>query len=86
MQSDWMTDDNGIWITDKTLLPDYVADFIQNWLEDNIKPEIIESGIKTGEHVSKINNSLNLQSLKHFSGYLTQRADTFEMQLNQIQK
>ena len=78
-------DDNGIWVTDKTLLPDYVADFIQNWLEDNIKPEIIESGIKTGESF-KNKEQFETSVLKHFSGYLTQRADAFEMQLNQIQK
>ena len=85
MQPDWMTDENGIWVTDKTLLPDYVADFIQNWLEDNIKPEIIESGIKTGESF-KNKEQFESSVLKHFSGYLTQRADAFEMQLNQIQK
>jgi hypothetical protein len=85
MQPDWMTDENGIWVTDKTLLPDYVADFIQNWLEDNIKPEIIESGIKTGESF-KNKKQFESSVLKHFSGYLTQRADAFEMQLTQIQK
>jgi hypothetical protein len=85
MQPDWMTDDNGIWIMDKTLLPDYVADFIQNWLEDNIKTEIVENGTKTAnmyKDKQKFENSV----IKHFSGYLTQRADTFEMQLNQVQK
>jgi hypothetical protein len=85
MQPDWMTDDNGIWVTDKTLLPDYVADFIQNCLEDNIKPEIIESGVKTGESF-KNKEQFESSVLKHFSGYLTQRADAFEMQLNQTQK
>ena len=85
MQPEWMTDENGIWIMDKTLLPDYVADFIQNWLEDNIKSEIIESGIKTAsefKNKEKFDNSV----LKNFSGYLTQRADNMEIQLNQIQK
>ena len=36
----WMNEDNGIWITDHTLLADVISDFIQNWLEDNIKPEL----------------------------------------------
>jgi glycosyltransferase involved in cell wall biosynthesis len=42
LQPEWMNENNGVWITDKTLMADYVADFIQNWLEDNIKPEMYE--------------------------------------------
>ena len=42
LSPDWMSEDNGIWVTDQTLLPDLVADYAQNWLEDNIDPQIYE--------------------------------------------
>jgi glycosyltransferase involved in cell wall biosynthesis len=45
LQPEWMNENNGIWITDKLLLSDIIADFIQNWLEDNIKPELYTKGI-----------------------------------------
>jgi len=48
----WMNEDNGIWVTDQTLLSDVISDFIQNWLEDNIKPEIYDEMKKTSEQFS----------------------------------
>ena len=46
LSPDWMSEDNGIWVTDQTLLPDLVADYAQNWLEDNIDPQIFEKNGK----------------------------------------
>jgi glycosyltransferase involved in cell wall biosynthesis len=40
---EWMNETNGIWIKDQLLLPDVIADWTQNWLEDNISPEIYKS-------------------------------------------
>ena len=38
----WMTEDNGLWLNNKTLIVDVLSDFIQNWLEDNVNPQIYE--------------------------------------------
>jgi hypothetical protein len=81
----WMNEDNGIWITDQTLLADVVADFIQNWLEDNIKPEVYEEIKKTSEQFSdKQKFESNVVTL--FEGYLNTRADAFEQQITKTEE
>jgi hypothetical protein len=82
---EWMTEQNGIWITDKTLLVDVIADYIQNWLEDNINPEIQEEMKKTLELISdKQKFELNVVTL--FTGYLNSRADSFEQQISKTEE
>lgn len=84
IQPEWMTENNGIWVTDKTLMADFIADFIQNWLEDNIKPEIVEESLKTAEkYKNKQSFDSNVVSL--FEGYLKTRAESFESQISKIQ-
>jgi hypothetical protein len=81
---EWMNEDNGIWVTDLTSMSEYVADFAQNWLEDNIKPELYESMKKTVEQYNNkqifTENVVNL-----FDGYLSYRATTLEEQLSKIE-
>lgn len=85
MSPDWMTEDNGIWITDQTLLPDVVADYVQNWLEDNIDPEIFERMKNTVERYSdKQKFESTIVSL--FEGYLNTRADSFENQISKTEE
>ena len=81
----WMNEENGIWITDQTLLADVIADFIQNWLEDNIKPEIYDEMKKTSEQFSdKQKFESTLVSL--FEGYFNTRADAFEQQITKTEE
>lgn len=81
----WMNEGNGIWITDQTLLADIIADFIQNWLEDNIKPEIYDEMKKTSEQFSdKQKFESTLVSL--FEGYFNTRADAFEQQITKTEE
>jgi glycosyltransferase involved in cell wall biosynthesis len=77
---EWMTEDNGIWITDQTLFADVIADFAQNWLEDNINPAIYEEMKKT---VDQLSDKQKFEStvVTLFSGYLNTRADSFEQQI-----
>lgn len=84
MQPSWMTQENGIWVTDLTLMTDFIADFIQNWLEDNIKPELYNNMDTTVE------NYLNKQSFDSkvtelFDNYLSTRASQFEEQISKTQ-
>jgi hypothetical protein len=80
LPAEWMTEDNGIWITDKTLFSDVIADFIQNWLEDNIKPEMYEEMKKTAD---KYSNKQEFESsvTTLFTKFLINRADSFEEQI-----
>ena len=80
---DWMNEENGIWITDQTLFADIIADFVQNWLEDNIKPELYEEIKKTASTFTKDEFEQNVINL--FNGYLTTRANAFKDQLSKTE-
>ena len=85
LSPDWMSEDNGIWVTDQTLLPDLVADYAQNWLEDNIDPQIYE---KMKETVERYTDKQKFESsiVSLFDGYLTARADAFENQISKTEE
>ena len=85
MAPEWMNEDNGIWITDQTLLADVVADFIQNWLEDNIKPEIYDEMKKTSDKFSD-KQKFDLAVVSLFEGYLNTRANSFEEQISKTEE
>jgi glycosyltransferase involved in cell wall biosynthesis len=80
----WMNENNGFWVNNKNQITDFAADFLQNWLEDNIKPELYESMKKTVEQYNNkqifTENVVNL-----FDGYLSYRATTLEEQLSKIE-
>jgi len=81
IQPEWMEENNGIWVTDKTLMTDFIADFIQNWLEDNVKPELYVEMEKTSK---KYKNKQLFESnvVRLFEGYLTTRSESFESQIS----
>ena len=81
----WMNEDNGIWITDHTLLADVVSDFIQNWLEDNIKPELYSEMKKTSEQFSD-KQKFESSVVSLFENYLNTRADAFEQQITKTEE
>lgn len=80
---DWMTEDNGIWLIEDTKLCEYTADFIQNWLEDNIKSELYIEMDKTVSGQPKKEDFEN-NVVKLFSDYLIVRTKSFEEQLNKL--
>ncbi len=82
---DWMTEQNGIWITYKTLFVDVIADYIQNWLEDNINPNIQEEMKKTLELISD-KQKFDSSVVTLFSTYLNTRADSFEQQISKTEE
>jgi hypothetical protein len=85
LSPEWMNEGNGIWITDQTLFADVIADFIQNWLEDNINPEIFDEMKKT---VDQLTDKQKFEStvVTLFSGYLNTRADAFEQQISKTEE
>jgi hypothetical protein len=85
IQPEWMNDDNGVWITNKTLICDFIADYIQNWLEDNIKTELYENMKKTVEtYTNKQEFDSTVISL--FENYLNVRAESFEQQISKTEE
>ena len=80
----WMGEDNGVWINNKNMLPDVVADFIQNWLEDNINPELYLNMEKTSENLSN-EEKFKSDVLQFFNGAINTRLESFESQLNKLE-
>jgi hypothetical protein len=85
MEPEWMTEDNGVWINNKNMMCDFIADFIQNWLEDNIKTELYENMKKTSEiYMNKQEFDSTVVSL--FENYLNTRAESFEQQISKTEE
>lgn len=84
LKPEWMTDDNGVWYTDRNALVDLIADFTQNWLEDNIHPKVYETGFLTAEKYSDLSSFENTVN-ELFQGYLKERLESFESQLNKLE-
>ena len=85
LQPDWMNEDNGIWLTDQTIIIDVIADFIQNWLEDNINPALYE-GMKTTVEKFTDKQKFETEVVNLFQGYLDTRATAFENQINKTEE
>ena len=83
MKPEWMSDINGIWTYELNNIHDILAEFIQNWLEDNINSELYEKGIETA---SQFNDSGKFEKtvVDLFESYLKTRKDTFKSQLEKI--
>lgn len=80
LEPEWINQNNGIWVNNSVMMPDYIADFIQNWLEDNIKPELIEEGLRTAKNY-KNKEIFESSVLSLFSSYVVTRINNFEQQL-----
>jgi hypothetical protein len=79
-----MTEDNGLWLNNKTLIVDVLSDFIQNWLEDNVNPQIYEQMEKTIVGVST-EQKFEEETLSLFSKIFETRLTSFEDQLSKFE-
>jgi len=80
----WMNESNGIWLSDELKMVDVTADFIQNWLEDNIKPELYDELEKTSQTlISK--EEYEKKVVETFQSYINVRKESFESQINKLQ-
>jgi restriction endonuclease S subunit len=66
------------------MLVDVIADFIQNWLEDNINPKLYEEMEIT---INKLSTQEKFDSevVELFTKMIDNRADSFESQLSKLQ-
>jgi len=81
----WMNEDNGLWINNKNEIVDYAADYLQNWLEDNVNEKIFVEMKKTIEQLIT-EEKFNQVVIETFQNYLTKRANTFEEQINKFKE
>ena len=78
---EWISAENGLWIDDTMKLQDYIAEFVQNWLEDNISENLYKTGIETAEKYSD-KNLFTENVVNKFKGYNTVRLDLFQEEYN----
>ncbi len=80
---EWMNEDNGIWINNHNMLADVIADVVQNWLEDNINPELY---VEMGKTISNYTDltKFNEEVIKTFSDMINTRLGNFEEQLSKF--
>jgi hypothetical protein len=80
----WMDENNGVWINNKTMMADVLSDFIQNWLEDNINPSLLENMESTVNSLQTL-DEFETKVVKLFDDMINVRLESFEAQLNKLQ-
>ena len=71
MKPEWLNDKNGIWTYELNNIHDILAEYIQNWLEDNVNIELYDKGIETSEEYKNRAIPLNLRLLNYLRVTLT---------------
>jgi len=81
---EWMSEENGLWINNKNQIVDFIADYLQNWLEDNVGENLYLEMKKTVDSLPT-KESFETISVSLFEKYLTSRRESFEEQLSKLQ-
>jgi len=84
MVPEWMNENNGLWINNKVQIPDFIANYLQNWLEDNLNETLFEEMKKTSE-TQLSESDFEKQSVELFKHYIETRLNSFEEQINKLQ-
>ena len=80
---EWMNENNGVWIKDEILLSDIIADWTQNWLEDNISSEMYTNMQETVDKLPTKEQFEN-KTIDLFTEYLELRAQSMEEQISKF--
>jgi len=80
----WMNEDNGLWVNNKTIIVDVLADFIQNWLEDNLNPELFDRMNMTVDSLPT-KESFEQTTINLFTELFEKRIESFEDQLSKFE-
>jgi hypothetical protein len=75
-----MNEKNGVWVEKQSEMLDVIADFILNWLEDNITQELYDEGKQTASEYSD-HTKFETQVLQSVSGIFESRNRNFKQQL-----
>jgi len=83
LKPEWMEESNGIWTYQFNEMIDVVANFTQNWLEDNISPELYDKMVETSEKYQNTKkHEDNIITL--FEDYFEVRSKLFSDQLDKL--
>ena len=79
----WINEENGIWTNNQNEIVDIIANFVQNWLEDNISESLYENMTKTSDQY-KDKSKFETQVLNLFNEVFNSRAEAFQDQLDKL--
>jgi hypothetical protein len=84
MIPDWMNEDNGLWVNNKIQMVDFIADYLQNWLEDNVSDNLFEGMKKTADSLltKELFEELVVTT---FGKFINTRLESFTEQLNKLE-
>lgn len=80
MVPSWMDDNNGVWVQKQGEMLDVIADFVLNWLEDNITSELYRLGFETANQFCE-DGKFESQVLESINGIFEVRSSNFKSQL-----
>tara|TARA_R110000796_G_scaffold202438_5_gene318768 strand:- start:705 stop:1778 length:1074 start_codon:yes stop_codon:yes gene_type:complete len=83
LKPDWMNEKNGIWTYELNNMVDIIAEFVQNWLEDNISDQLYDECLLTAE-TYKDESLFNNKVTGLFTEYMNTRLGFFETQLDKL--
>lgn len=83
MKPEWMSDSNGVWTYELNNMVDVIAEYTQNWLEDNISESLYLSGRETASTYQN-KNEFEAEVVSTFTRYLNTRKETFQTQLDKL--
>lgn len=83
MKPEWMSDTNGVWTYELNNMVDIVAEYTQNWLEDNISESLYQSGKDTVLPYQDVED-FESNVVSTFSTYLSTRLENFQTQLDKL--
>ena len=73
----------GIWVKDEIILPELLADWAQNWLEDNISEEVYTNIQNTADSL-QTREQYESKVIELFESYLNNRASSMEEQISKF--
>ena len=83
MIPEWINEENGVWTQQFNEIVDVVANFIQNWLEDNISEKLYTNmEMTSSKYLDK--NKFESGVIELFNEYFTTRIDAFQEQLDKL--
>ena len=83
MKPTWMNEKNGIWTYELNSMVDIIAEFTQNWLEDNISEQLYDECLLTAQEY-KNEDRFNLMVISNFQKYMGIRKEMFEAQIDKL--
>jgi hypothetical protein len=84
MLPSWMNEKNGFWVNNKLDILDFIADYVQNWLEDSVSEELFNEIKNTVSELPSL-ETFNQNVIELFNSYLKTRLESFESQASKLQ-